>query len=141
MQGVTGGSLPSVIWRRFVTAAMPIMKQAAEQAAALSQESSAVTGALTTPATAATEAPAQPRCNQQACAARYSSFRASDCTYKSFYGRRRICGEGIDELTAEKPSQIQPTAATLLRAIIVRSRPLLPEVQVLRCGHLHLSAQ
>ena len=34
MQGVTGGSLPATIWRRFVTAAMPLMKQAAELASA-----------------------------------------------------------------------------------------------------------
>ena len=122
MQGVTGGSLPSVIWRRFVTAAMPIMKQAAEQAAAPVQDSSAVTGAIATPATASTEAPSQPRCNQKACAARYSSFRASDCTYKSFYGRRRICDEGGDDLTAEKQSQIQPTAATSRESSCDRDR-------------------
>jgi hypothetical protein len=30
-------------------------------------------------------------CNYDACAATYSSFRALDCTYQPYQGRRRLC--------------------------------------------------
>jgi BA14K-like protein len=33
------------------------------------------------------------RCDVQACASAYKSFRASDCTYQPFDGARRICGK------------------------------------------------
>jgi hypothetical protein len=33
------------------------------------------------------------RCDIQACAGAYKSFRASDCTYQSFEGPRRVCGK------------------------------------------------
>jgi penicillin-binding protein 1A len=120
MQGVTGGSLPTVIWRRFVTAAMPLMKQPNEPAPAT--RDAPVTGALATPPPATAETSAQPRCNQKACAAKYSSFRASDCTYKSFYGPRRICDEGADEVGTDKPDQAQPTAATVRESSCDRDR-------------------
>jgi len=32
------------------------------------------------------------RCDVQACASAYKSFRASDCTYQPFDGPRRVCG-------------------------------------------------
>jgi len=38
-------------------------------------------------------APAGNHCDIQACAAAYKSFRASDCTYQSFEGPRRVCGK------------------------------------------------
>ena len=113
MQGVTGGSLPAVIWRRFVSGAVPLMKQDNQPAA--SAQDTAVTGTLPTQATT-TETASQPQCNQKACAAKYSSFRASDCTYKSFYGKRRLCEEGTDETAAEKHGSVQPAAATTREA-------------------------
>ena len=36
-----------------------------------------------------------PRCNIQACTVAYHSFRASDCTYQPYHGRRRICTKGM----------------------------------------------
>lgn len=42
------------------------------------------------PATPVVQATAN-RCDIQACAAAYSSFRASDCTYQPFAGPRRFC--------------------------------------------------
>ncbi|HET9717833.1 MAG TPA: BA14K family protein [Pseudolabrys sp.] len=41
------------------------------------------------PPIAATER--QPRCNVDACAAAYISFRSADCTYQPLNGPRRIC--------------------------------------------------
>ena len=38
-------------------------------------------------------APSGNRCDVQACAGAYRSFRASDCTYQSFEGPRRVCGK------------------------------------------------
>ncbi len=57
-----------------------------------------------------------PRCDVQACAARYHSFSASDCTYQPFDGPRRLCtvgnppsqasdkGSGMQTSDASKPS-------------------------------------
>jgi hypothetical protein len=35
------------------------------------------------------------RCDVQACAAAYKSFRTSDCTYQSFEGPRRVCTKPV----------------------------------------------
>jgi hypothetical protein len=37
-----------------------------------------------------------PACDIDACSAAYNSFRASDCTYRSFAGERRLCRRGND---------------------------------------------
>jgi 1A family penicillin-binding protein len=37
-----------------------------------------------------------PACDIDACSAAYDSFRASDCTYRSFEGERRLCRRGND---------------------------------------------
>jgi penicillin-binding protein 1A len=78
-RGVTGGSVPAQIWKRFVDAATPIVRARTE----------------TQPAEPSTTAPAQtpsPSCNLEACAARYHSFRSSDCTYQPWTGGpRRMC--------------------------------------------------
>jgi hypothetical protein len=45
------------------------------------------------------------RCDISACAAAYHSFRASDCTYQSFDGPRRVCEkppQGVRQQTAER---------------------------------------
>ena len=82
MKDVTGGSLPAQIWGRFVGAATPILRSKADLE----------TAPQNTISEAAPEAQAALQCNVQACAARYSSFRAADCTYQPFgRGRRRAC--------------------------------------------------
>ncbi|HZP71483.1 MAG TPA: BA14K family protein [Pseudolabrys sp.] len=47
------------------------------------------------------------RCDIQACAGAYKSFRASDCTYQPFEGPRRVCskvpGQRADREQAEGP--------------------------------------
>lgn len=44
----------------------------------------------------ASAAEANPACDIDACSAAYDSFRASDCTYRSFEGERRLCRRGND---------------------------------------------
>jgi hypothetical protein len=40
------------------------------------------------------------RCNVQACAGAYRSFRTSDCTYQPFEGPRQLCSKGDGAATA-----------------------------------------
>ena len=78
MQGVTGGSIPAEIWKRFVVAATPKLDRDVEAPVANSSEPFAPTAN-------------QPDCDRDACAAAYASFRASDCTYQSYRGARKVC--------------------------------------------------
>jgi len=74
MRGVTGGSLPAVIWKDFMT-----------KAATLQGSPSPTAGN----APAADEDSARrPSCDIRACTARYQSFNPDDCTYQP-YGRRQ----------------------------------------------------
>jgi penicillin-binding protein 1A len=95
MEGVTGGSLPAQIWNRFVSAATPMLdRQGAPMAAAPepAAEATPTSADLTSATTPAPPKQAQSQCDQSACAAEYSSFRASDCTYQPLGGgARRIC--------------------------------------------------
>jgi hypothetical protein len=45
------------------------------------------------------------RCDVQACASAYKSFRASDCTYQSFEGERRLCTKPPVQPTAREQNQ------------------------------------
>jgi membrane peptidoglycan carboxypeptidase len=108
MQGVTGGALPSMIWNRFVREATPLIDRYAEPPPA--PQASPVTGALATQSPA--ESPDQPLCDRDACAAEYSSFRASDCTYKPLVGRRRLCDKGTRQTSSQKQADAQPVAAS-----------------------------
>jgi hypothetical protein len=42
------------------------------------------------------------RCDVQACASAYKSFRASDCTYQPFGGPRRVCGMAPEQRADRK---------------------------------------
>jgi membrane peptidoglycan carboxypeptidase len=77
MRDVVGGTLPAAIWRAFVREATPLL-EAEEMPVA-------------TFASLATEPEEAPACDVAACAARYRSFRSSDCTYQPHSGRRRMC--------------------------------------------------
>jgi membrane peptidoglycan carboxypeptidase len=79
MKSVTGGSLPAEIWKRFVTAAASRL-QKSEPIVARTEEKHRPTD--------------QPQCDANACAAAYNSFRASDCTYQSYGGQRKVCTKG-----------------------------------------------
>ena len=59
------------------------------------------------------------RCNIQACTTAYYSFRASDCTYQPYHGRRRICTKGMSpeqEQRITKRARIGPFDAEALAA-------------------------
>jgi penicillin-binding protein 1A len=83
MKAVTGGSLPAQIWKRFVSAAVPLIDRMSNPVVAESARS-------------ASPVPAQEtQCDQSACAAAYRSFQQSDCTYQPYAGPRRLCKKGV----------------------------------------------
>jgi 1A family penicillin-binding protein len=91
MQGVTGGSLPAQIWKRFVSAATPLLDQKSAPAAVETDATPAESPKPSATPGARNEA----QCDLSACAAQYSSFRASDCTYQPLDGGpRRVCDRG-----------------------------------------------
>ena len=93
--------MPAQIWRRFVEAAGAIARARPQIAAEQTPESAAAPrDAIVTegrgsasyffPVPAATT-PEEPQCDVKACADAYDSFRASDCTYQSYRGGRKMC--------------------------------------------------
>jgi len=84
MRRITGGTLPALIWKRF-------MEQAGGSAATAQQQPQAPKGLLDqgtlTPAAGTQTA----QCNIPACEQFYQSFRASDCTYQPYSGPRQYC--------------------------------------------------
>jgi penicillin-binding protein 1A len=124
MKGVVGGALPASIWKRFMTEATPLVSrdsphvadvpgQTASQAFAMDQASAAQEQALLK------EAQTNPQtslCDPQACAGAYRSFRASDCTYQSYGGERKVCQMGarpsISQPSTEASSQPQTGRST-----------------------------
>jgi hypothetical protein len=81
-------------------AATPPQRPAAETTGTVAREDDArqqqANGATNVSHRAVQETAAAPsgnRCDIQACAGAYKSFRASDCTYQSFEGARRVCGK------------------------------------------------
>ena len=105
MQGVTGGSLPAEIWKRFVSAATPLVYRLGDPSA----QNTLVSSETPRP-TSATDN--QPRCDLSACAAEYSSFRASDCTYQPYAGPRRVCEKGAIEQASQSSVQTSSSPAT-----------------------------
>jgi hypothetical protein len=90
MKGVTGGALPAEIWKQFVEAATPIVEGTSRLE-------------LTRGNTESSSAPVddQLQCDQSACAAAYRSFRASDCTYQSYGGSRKLCMKNLSNAEPE----------------------------------------
>ncbi|MFY9755127.1 MAG: BA14K family protein, partial [Pseudolabrys sp.] len=80
-------------------AATPPQRPAAETTGTVARDDDAkqqAAGATNVSHRAVQEMAAVPpgnRCDIQACAGAYKSFRASDCTYQSFEGPRRVCGK------------------------------------------------
>jgi hypothetical protein len=88
-------------------AAMPPQRPAAETNGVATREDDARKPVATTLNVAHRNAPesASPavnRCDVQACAGAYRSFRASDCTYQSFEGPRRACTKPPVQRTARE---------------------------------------
>jgi membrane peptidoglycan carboxypeptidase len=93
MRGVVGGTLPASIWRQFVRGATPLLES---DAAPVGSNGTASQTSAETDAAA---------CDVHACAERYRSFRASDCTYQSFSGERRLCQSGQVAIGSAGPKQ------------------------------------
>jgi transposase-like protein len=56
------------------------------------------------------------QCDYRACARAHRSFRASDCTYRPYRGRRRLCEKGARPTEVlERPSQVSTETRTHLR--------------------------
>jgi 1A family penicillin-binding protein len=92
MQRVVGGTLPTSIWQRFMTAATQLLARDGLQVASFSTDGSAQGSS----GDAQHDAADAPRCDYHACASRYRSFRPSDCTYQPYSGPRRICDIGAE---------------------------------------------
>lgn len=97
MQRVVGGTLPASIWQRFMTEAAGLVAPEKMQVASLSTDGSAKESSA---AAQQEDAVADPSCDYRACASRYRSFRASDCTYQPYSGPRRICDLGAEPSAA-----------------------------------------
>jgi 1A family penicillin-binding protein len=103
MRGVTGGSVPAQIWRRFVEAAgavAPVKPDIAVEGGQTPASAAAPREAITTEGRGsagyffpfrAAATPEGPQCDVEACADAYDSFRASDCTYQPYRGGRKLC--------------------------------------------------
>ncbi|WP_160170915.1 PBP1A family penicillin-binding protein [Lutibaculum baratangense] len=101
MNGVTGGTLPAEIWRRFMTGADTVLRDLESQPMPRDDGPPAKEGEVTVsleevPARAGFAArPAArtdgPTCNIRACSRAYRSFRAADCTFQPYRGPRKLC--------------------------------------------------
>src|SRR5262249_34732964 len=95
MRGVIGGSLPAVMWKEFMSKAASRLP-AAERARVTEDNS----------ASAIPDAPWRARCDLRACAKRYQSFDAEDCTFQPYGGGpRRAC-----EIAATSGQQLEVAA-------------------------------
>ncbi len=96
-------------------AAAPAVQAAVPAAApAVAAAPAAVNAAESQPpaAAVATQAPAPPPCDIDACTSAYHSFRASDCTYQPNEGPRRLCTKGAAAATdAEAQARAEGLAA------------------------------
>ena len=106
---------PAVETTGAATPAEPAEPSPADSAGIASNETNtprAAAPAATPPVPAANLA-ASNRCNVQACASAYQSFRASDCTYQPFEGGRRVCEKppGTGQKVASQPREPQSEAA------------------------------
>jgi 1A family penicillin-binding protein len=78
MERVTGGKIPAAIWREFMAAASEPKQAPAEEVVMADSDGP---------------------CDLSACAARYRSFRSSDCSFQPYVGARRICRLGAPHET------------------------------------------
>ena len=140
MRGVTGGSVPAQIWRRFVQAAGAVVRARPHIAAGQMPESAAPpreaiategrgTAGYFFPFRAVTT-PEGPQCDVKACAEAYDSFRASDCTYRSYQSGRKVCAiiKGARFRGAGSEQRL------LQRGCMLAALP------IVRCDRLQLSA-
>jgi membrane peptidoglycan carboxypeptidase len=120
MEKVVGGTLPAMIWKRFMTEATlysqrPRVAALPNQRAATSF-STAPDGPLAQRALPRPDANswAQAQCNVDACARKYNSFNPSDCTYQPYdRSARRLCE--IRAPSGKSAEQTLPSEAGSIR--------------------------
>jgi membrane peptidoglycan carboxypeptidase len=127
MRGVTGGSVPAQIWRRFVQAAGAGVRARPHIAAGQMPESTAPPrDAIATEGRGTAgyffpfrtvPTPEGPQCDVKACAEAYDSFQASDCTYRSYQGGRKVCA-----ITKGASSEGQVPSDTFCKADVCSRR-------------------
>jgi penicillin-binding protein 1A len=106
MDRVTGGSLPAAIWKRFMTAATNVVAREEPPTEASAEKPAPEPRAAPLAPSPQQEAEnSAPRnCDYRACASRYGSFRASDCTYQPYgFSGRRACDMSGSPRRAEFP--------------------------------------
>ncbi|MDE2285713.1 MAG: PBP1A family penicillin-binding protein [Hyphomicrobiales bacterium] len=105
MRRVVGGTLPAMIWKKFMEQAHPASSTTPVVAQQLPDQTAASTASSLTPPSAghaaqepqelfnqSTARPVGATCNTPVCERTYRSFRASDCTYQPYWGgARRFC--------------------------------------------------
>jgi 1A family penicillin-binding protein len=94
MRGVTGGSLPAEIWRRFMQEGTIIAARSARtpvQARLQLPDASSSDAVASDGAAPRIEVDPSDGCDYAACAAAYNSFRSADCTYQPYQGPRQRC--------------------------------------------------
>jgi membrane peptidoglycan carboxypeptidase len=97
MKGVTGGSLPAMIWKDFMQQAhAPSIAGATPDAggttvglAPQSQPQSQISSNASAPADTPPTGTQGGSCNVSVCERFYNSFRGSDCTYQPYSGGPR----------------------------------------------------
>jgi penicillin-binding protein 1A len=111
MEGVTGGSLPAQIWKRFVSAATPLIDQlSAPESNSVPAENNLTTAAV--PQVSSPGTASRNMCDLSACASEYASFRSSDCTYQpTAGGPRRRCEKGTSVEALQPTADLLPTSA------------------------------
>jgi membrane peptidoglycan carboxypeptidase len=142
MKRVTGGSLPAAIWKRFMTEAATAMTRTQPPAAEAKQPTVEASPQLSAEASSKQPAPeaspqqpaaeaspnaaissaqapgsqtaGAPRCDYEACARTYHSFRVSDCTYQPFSGApRQLCEKNPSQQSAATPFAQDSSAQSL----------------------------
>jgi hypothetical protein len=94
---------PSALPPAAETAAVPSAADNSPATASASAAQPTTVGDAQPDTTAAIAPPAaSPRCDVQACATAYRSFRASDCTWQPFDGPRRQCTKGRPQARANQ---------------------------------------
>ncbi len=87
MKGVTGGSIPTAIWRDFMAEAVKLHAEDRTTALASTHRFHGADNSDAVDFAA--------MCDVEACSTAYGSFRASDCTFQPYRGPRRICTRGM----------------------------------------------
>jgi hypothetical protein len=75
-------------------APLAVGQTAPANAGVLQTDGSDAAAQATAPIAPAASEPAPPKCDVNACAEAYRSFRTSDCTYQPSGGPRRLCTKG-----------------------------------------------